>query len=228
MPQETPRQYPLDLPVEPRLGAEDYLVGPANRAAHALITGWPAWPDRIVLLVGPEGAGKTHLGAIWAAASGAAVTAGAAAALDQALGADEPTVLLDDCDAEDADETALFHLMNTIRERRGFLLLTARGTPSLLWPRLPDLASRVRALPVARLDAPDETTAKAVLIKLLDDRQLRVEADVVDFIARRTERSIGAIRELVRAIDRESLARGRAVGRGLASDVLARIWDRGD
>lgn len=225
MAREAPRQFPLDLPVDARLGAEDYFVADANRAAHGLVTRWPDWPDRIVLLTGPEGSGKTHLGAIWADRAGAATAAGAVEALDHAQSSETPRILLDDCDGEAADETALFHLLNAIRERRGDLLLTARGTPTLLWPKLPDLASRMRALPVARLEPPDDATARAVLVKLLDDRQLRVEADVVEFLARRCERSLGAIRALVEALDRESLARGRAVGRGLASDVLSRIWE---
>lgn len=181
-----------------------------------------------MLLVGPEGAGKSHLAAIWADLADAYVASGAPDALLHAQAKAEPRLLLDDCDREGADEAALFHLLNAVRESRGHLLLTARSTPTLLWPTLPDLASRLRAAPVARLEPPDEATARAVLVKLLDDRQLRVEADVVEFLARRSERSLGAIRALVEALDRESLARGRAVGRGLASDVLARIWDRGD
>lgn len=228
MPREAPSQYPLDLPVETRLGAEDFLVAAPNRDAHALVTRWPDWPDRILLLAGPEGAGKSHLGSIWREIGGAFAADGAKSALDEAITASEPKILLDDCDAPECDETALFHLLNAIRERRGHLLLTARSAPTLLWPRLPDLSSRLRALPVARLDPPDEATAKLVLVKLLDDRQLRVEADVVEFVARRTERSLGAIRALVQALDRESLARGRPIGRGLASDVLSRLTDEND
>ncbi len=228
MAREAPRQFPLDLPVDARFGAEDYFVADANRSAHGLVMRWPDWPDRIVLLAGPEGSGKSHLGAIWAERVGAATPGGAREALDHAQSPEAPPILLDGCDRDSADETALFHLLNAVREHRGHLLLTARDTPTLLWPKLPDLASRMRALPVARLEPPDDATARAVLVKLLDDRQLRVEADVVEFLARRCERSLGAIRELVEELDRESLARGRAVGRGLAADVLARIWDRGD
>ncbi|MFL1874688.1 hypothetical protein ACIKT0_05610 [Hansschlegelia beijingensis] len=222
MPREAPRQYPLELPHASRFGTEDYLIGPANAAAHALVTSWPAWPDRLLLLIGEEGAGKSHLAEIWRSEAGATAAADAGNAIALFLERPGRAVLLEDADRTGADEDALFHLLNTARERGGDLLLTARSAPSPAWPSLPDLASRLRALPVARLEPPDEAMVKAVLVKMLDDRQLRVEADVVEFIARRSDRSIGAIRRVVAELDRESLARGRAVGRGLAADVLAR------
>ena len=225
MPREAPRQYPLALPVEARFGAEDYFVAEPNRPAHALVTAWPNWPDRILLLVGPEGAGKSHLAAIWARQAEAHVAGDARDALEALLAAPERAILLDNIDAEGVDETELFHLLNAVREHRGNLMLAARGTPTLLWPTLPDLASRLRALPVARLEPADDAMVAAVLVKLIDDRQLRVEADVVEFLARRADRSLGAVRALVEALDHESLARGRAVGRGLAADVIARMQE---
>ena len=226
MPREAPRQYPLSLPVEDRFGAEDYFVAAPNRSAHALVTSWPNWPDRILLLVGPEGAGKSHLAAIWADSADAHVAVDAANALKAAMARPERPILFDDCDA--ADETELFHLLNALREARGQLLLAAKSTPTPDWPRLPDLASRLRALPVARLEPCDDEMVSAVLVKLIDDRQLRIEADVVEFVALRAERSLGALRALVEALDRESLARGRAVGRGLAADVIARLQEEPD
>lgn len=221
---QRPRQLAFALGHAESFAREDFLAGPSNEAALALIERWPDWPNRMMLLVGPEGSGKSHLAAIWAGQSAAVEASSAREALDAALTKPEPAVLLDDCDGEAVDETELFHLLNAVRERRGSLLLTARSAPTLLWPKLPDLASRLRALPVARLEPPDEETARAVLLKLLDDRQLRVEPEVVAFIVRRVERSLGAVRALVAALDRESLARGRSVGRGLAADVLARTW----
>ncbi len=226
MPREAPRQFPLSLPVEDRFGAEDYFISRPNRSAHALVTAWPSWPDRILLLVGPEGAGKSHLAAIWADRADAYVAVDAANALKAVLARPEQPILLDDCDA--ADETEFFHLLNAVREAKGQLLLAAKRTPTPDWPRLPDLASRLRALPVARLEPCDDEMVSAVLLKLLDDRQLRVETGVVEFVALRAERSLGALRALVEALDRESLARGRAVGRGLAADVIARLQEAPD
>ncbi|MCX4198808.1 hypothetical protein OMR07_27865, partial [Methylobacterium organophilum] len=61
-----PRQLAFDLPLDPRSGREDFLVGPANEAAYALIEAWPDWPDSVLVLTGPSGSGKSHLAAIWA------------------------------------------------------------------------------------------------------------------------------------------------------------------
>ena len=53
---------------------DNFLEGPANAAALALVDSWPEWPNRIMLLVGPEGSGKSHLAAIWAEQAGARST----------------------------------------------------------------------------------------------------------------------------------------------------------
>lgn len=226
-PRDHPRQYPLVLPHKARHGAEDFLVAVSNAEAHALVTSWPDWPDRLLLLVGPPGSGKSHVAAIWRELSGAIEAASAEDAVAKLHGAGEGSaLLLDDADRDGVDQSALFHLINLARERRAFLLLSARQAPTPLWPTLADLASRLRAMPVARLEEPDETMMRSVLVKLFDDRQIKIEAGVVDYVARECDRSLGAARELVAALDRESLARGRAVGRGLASDVLKRL--RGD
>ena len=58
-------QIPFDLPVEPRYGLSDFLVSPANSAAFSVVLQWPDWPSPNMLLLGPPGAGKTHLLAIW-------------------------------------------------------------------------------------------------------------------------------------------------------------------
>ena len=61
-----PRQLALALDHAESFAREDFLAGPSNEAALGLIERWPDWPDRALALVGPEGAGKSHLAAIWA------------------------------------------------------------------------------------------------------------------------------------------------------------------
>jgi chromosomal replication initiation ATPase DnaA len=175
----------------------------------------------MLLLVGPAGSGKSHLGAIWAERAGAAKIAG------EALGeADLPqlaaakALLIDDADRLGVAEAALFHLVNLTRESGASLLLTAKAAPDLWGLAKADLLSRLRLAPLAALGEPDEALARAVLVKLFDDRQLRVEPAVIDYLATRIERSLAAARAIVAALDREALARGRAVTRPMAAALL--------
>src|ERR1700675_5086559 len=71
-----PRQLALALEHTESYAREDFLSGPGNEGALALVDSWPDWPANAIALVGPEGSGKTHLATIWAAAAGARVLSG--------------------------------------------------------------------------------------------------------------------------------------------------------
>jgi chromosomal replication initiation ATPase DnaA len=221
MAKSAPRQLALALAHHESLAREDFLAGPSNAAALALIERWPDWPDRVLALVGPAGSGKSHLAAIWAERAGARLLA--ARALEEAnLPAQLATgaLVLEDLRAGAIGETALFHLLNLAREERAFVLLTSRNAPAA-WPlRIADLASRLRAVPVAALEAPDDGLLRAVLVKLFADRQLAVDETLVGYLAVRIERSIPAARAAVAELDAASLRLQRPVNRALAAAIL--------
>jgi chromosomal replication initiation ATPase DnaA len=200
---------------------EDFLEGPSNAAALALIERWPDWPSRTVLLRGPEGSGKSHLAAIWAREAGARILSPR-----MLEGAEVPTALatgalvLDNLAEGGFDEAALFHLLNLAREERAFLLITARTAPAGWRVTLPDLASRLRALPVVALEAPNDALLRAVIVKLFADRQLGVDESLVSFLGNRIERSFAAAREAVRWLDEEALRLQRPVTRALAGELF--------
>ena len=218
------RQLPLNLTHRAAMSRADYLTGAANRAAIALIDGWPAWPDRVVLLSGPAGSGKTHLVEIWRTASGATVRAANALGDVEAL-VGAGAVAVEDLHAGPLDEAGLFHLINLGVERRVPLLMTSRQPVGGLPVRLPDLASRLRAARPVELGAPDDALLRLVLVKLFADRQITVEASVIETIVRRMERSLEAANRIVDELDREALAGGRAISRRLAAETLARVID---
>ncbi len=215
-----PRQLALALDHAESYAREDFLSGPCNEDALALVDAWPDWPARAIALVGPEGSGKTHLATIWAAAAGARV-----ASARMLTEADLPAALatgalvVEDAVAM-ADERALFHLINLAREEDAYLLFTARTVPPL-WPAsLPDLMSRLRALPVVTLRAPDDAMLRGVMVKLAADRQLPLDETVVAYLLTHIERSFAAARAAVIALDKEALRQGRAPSRALAAELF--------
>jgi chromosomal replication initiation ATPase DnaA len=217
----SPRQLVLALSHAESFAREDFLAGAANEAALELIERWPDWPDRGLVLVGPEGSGKSHLAAIWARLSGARlVAARALEAVNLPTTLVTGAVVVEDLAAGGFDETALFHLLNLVREEATWLLITTRQAPATLSIRLRDLQSRLVALPTARLGAPDDTLLRAVIVKLFTDRQLEVDESVVNYLVTHVERSVSAVRAAVERLDREALRLKRPVTRALAGELF--------
>jgi chromosomal replication initiation ATPase DnaA len=218
-----PEQLVLALPHRQAQEAEDFLVSHSNTVAVALVDGWPDWPLHAAIVVGPAGAGKSHLANVWRLRSQAAVLP--AAALDEsAVAACEArrTLVVEDIDRGIGSEQVLFHLLNLAREKRGSVLLTSRIAPGEMVIGLPDLRSRLRAIPPVLIEPPDEALIRSVMVKLFADRQLVVEPHVVSYLALHMERSMAAATRLVSDCDRLSLAMQRKVTRAVAAAALAR------
>ena len=216
-----PRQLAFALPHAESLSRDNFLEGPANADALGLIDRWPDWPNRVMLLIGPEGSGKSHLASIWAEQSGARSIAShalTAAAVPGALATG--ALVVEDLNLGAFDERALFHLLNLAREDEASVLITARVAPVALPIELRDLRSRLRAIPVVQLLPPDDQLFRALIVKFCADRQLAIDENVVSFLASRIERSFAAARETVGRLDAEALRLGRPVTRALAAELL--------
>jgi chromosomal replication initiation ATPase DnaA len=219
-----PRQLVLALDHAESFAREDFLAGPPNAAGLALIERWPDWPAPAMALVGPEGAGKSHLAAIWAEASGARVLSAKLIGETDLPGAlATGALVIEDLSAEAFDERALFHLLNLAREQSAFLLLTSRAPPAGFTLAIRDLASRLRALPVVTLAPPDDALLRALIVKLAADRQLALDEALVTFLVNRIERSYAAARAALTRMDEEAMRLHRPVTRALAADLFREI-----
>lgn len=220
------RQLVLDLPLRPALGRADFLVSACNEEAVAWIDRWPDWPGAGLVLYGPEGAGKSHLAAVWQTA------AHACPAPDRWQNAElDVPQLLEDAEirlrpGREAEED-LLHLYNATRAAGGSLLLTARQPPARWDVSLPDLASRLKALPAVAIEAPDDALLGALATKLFEDRQVTVKDDVIRYLVTRVERSFPGLQRVVEAIDRLALASGKPIGHATVRQVLASEDERG-
>ncbi len=222
------RQLPLDLGFASSYAAADYLVSASNAAAFAWVERWPDWPAPGLALSGPPGCGKTHLAHVWRERSQATIIdAATLASIDpsQLLG-QTPAWAVDGVAAGSlgaAAERALLHLYNMTTERRGHLLLCGEAPPARWQINLPDLRSRLAALPAITIAPPDDGLLEALLAKLFADRQLVVDRGTVMFVVTRMERSFEAARRLVDAIDRAALASQRRPGLGLVREVVEKL-----
>jgi chromosomal replication initiation ATPase DnaA len=222
------RQLRLELGRSTPFRRADFIACPENAEALRALDAWPNWHGGCLTLVGPAGSGKSHLAQAWAAGANAAVVkaADALSPLDLERMAGQP-VLMEDADQGAGDEL-LFHLINMAGQPGGGLLLTARLAPSA-WPTaLPDLRSRLNALPVAELPPPDDAILEATLSKFFRERNIKPADDLIPYLLRRIERSISRAQEIVMLLDETADAEHRPISRALARQILENEGAGGD
>ena len=177
-----PRQLTLRWPHQTSFAREDFLPAPSNREALRAIELWPDWAGRMLVLVGPDGAGKSHLGTLWAGRR-----RDHAPERRWTRGASRPALKPGVADRRrrprQASGSAFFPPDERRAPERQWLLMTSRAPPDAWGLNTPDLLSRLRLAPVAWLETPDIELTEAVLFKLFSDRQLQVEPHVVAYIA---------------------------------------------
>ncbi|WP_158918252.1 AAA family ATPase [Caulobacter sp. S45] len=208
-------QLRLSLQRSPSYARAAFTVSQSNSAATRVLDAWPDWRGGALVLVGPPGSGKTHLAAIWARRVGAQMISPNG---PEPEGLDRP-ILVDDADQHLQGE-ALFHLINLAAQHGSSLLMTARAPPSQ-WPAdLPDLRSRLNALPVAELLEPDDAVLTAMLAKFFRERSIRPSDELLAYLLRRIERSAVHAQEIVVKLDEAADAAQRPLTRALARQVL--------
>jgi len=238
------KQLVFDLPQRTALGRDAFLVTDSNAEAVSVIDGVAAWDAPVQWLFGPRGCGKSHLASVLA--NQVSVISVDAAELNEALvadfigspsvqdvsaqaafGAGDAVVLIDALeDLPKAAEEALFHLLNHAKNSGAKLLLLSRIPAAQMDLHLPDLSSRLKAIPAVAMHLPDDELMSGLLAKLFADRQVRIEPRVIDYLLPRIERNYSAMGDIVVHIDQTALSEKRSITVPLVAQVLDRSEER--
>lgn len=216
---------PFSLSFAQPLSDRPFCTGPANAQAVSWMARWPDWPKRGLYLYGPPACGKSHLASQWAKASGAVIMQ-AADVQDAFLSTlphrpDNAFVLEDVHQVPSAPD--LFHLLNLWQEKQCFFIITSRVPAPQLPFQLPDLTSRLRALPSVAMLEPDEVLLQNTLSAHFAARGLHVGPEVLAYLCPRMNRSFQAVQDLVDQLDRASLSFQKEISIPFVRKVLGLV-----
>lgn len=217
------QQHAFDFQFDAHLRDDALIVSACNEQAISQVEYWPAWVSPVTYFYGAKGSGKTTIAALWQnKANAISVTTENIQFYSESPQhlQNNKCLLIDDVE-KIKDETALFHLFNMVVEQRGFLLLTSYYHPSALPWKLPDLCSRVNAVPTFFIDLPDEASIEMLLMKCFAERQLKVEKEVVAYMSKRVERSFSAVQQLIDRLERYSIEQKANLTIPFIRDMLA-------
>ncbi|MDY8109847.1 DnaA/Hda family protein [Fulvimarina sp. 2208YS6-2-32] len=212
------RQLPLDLPPLESLARDDLIVSHSNAVAAGAIDAWPHWQHNVLLIVGPEGSGKTHLARAWADLADASMLA--IGRSGEMTDRDGFRLVIDDIDRTTIPDAELFGPINAARLGQGFVLATSRLAPEAMANRLADLRSRLAAAARVELDPPDDELFEGILAKHFSDHQLFVDPGTLTYLAERIERTGSAARSVVDALNRQALADKSRITKPFVRKVL--------
>jgi chromosomal replication initiation ATPase DnaA len=210
------RQLPLDLDAPDRWSRDHFVADAALNAVLDTVVNPRDWIAPHLVLQGPEGSGKTHIGRIFADAhDGIFLNASRTFTLDTGRLENRPYIV---DDADTASQPTLFHLSNHASATAQPLLLLTRTQPRAWTIAVPDLASRLYAMRVLTVPEPDDALLRDILMALFARRAITPSPDAVDYLMLRIDRSVGAIQKTVTEL--EYYAGGRPFNRALARDYF--------
>ncbi|MDJ0920687.1 MAG: hypothetical protein QNI84_06135 [Henriciella sp.] len=223
-----PRQLPLTFP-ENQLGFDDMALTAANRGAVAAARRVDHWPYSTFCVVGPERSGLTTLVKAWVAHFEGVLldpdleAVGDAARLEQIAAG---YVAIDRSDLV-SDERRLLALVSAVERLNGRLLCSATTSPAEWRTSLsPDLMSRLKSAPIARIEEPDEDMMRERLRRAAARSMLTLTKNVEDYLVLRLGLSYLAIEDTVQRL--AGATGSRALTVPLAKEVLEFSDEPGD
>jgi len=217
-------QLTIEMPQKNFFGREDFMETKSNLEALSFIDEFIKSNQRIGLLVGPPGSGKSHLIKIFMNSIEtrlSKIITLPSNNLFNEFEKNEFTIIEDIHNINiKFSEEDLLHAINISKETKRSLIMTSRIPISRFEIRLTDLRSRLESISVAIIGEPDDELMKSIILKMLRDRQLMVNPAIIEFLMKRLERTYLEINRTINLIDKHALEKGKKVSISLIREIL--------
>ena len=207
---------------KPIYSDDSYIESEINEEAVKWINSWPDmfihnssiahmnFPNAMVIC-GAKGSGKTHLANQWNSRVDAEfIDNRFIENIHNFQSPKQKYYILEDLHLITC-ENSLLHFFNMVKETGSYILFTSLYSPSRIGFNLPDLKSRLNAIPVIELQEPDDELLLRILAKFFYDRQLNVSEEAIKYLLYRIDRSIESAKNIVNKLDYMSLIEKKAI-----------------
>ena len=209
----------------------DFYVSNKNELAYKMIKKWPEWPTQVVYIYGSEKCGKSLVCKLWKEVS-RGIYINKKNFMEKLIAQNDLTYIQDhNWIIDDVDyiisfegnkyEEKILNLINIIKTSgKNNILMTSRKMPRFLDSSLKDLISRISSATVIEMRDPDEILLKKIIEKYLNERNIYINNESLDYLINRIERSYKSALKFAKQIDLMSLEKKSKINKSFLKSIL--------
>ena len=209
----------------------DFYVSNKNELAYKMIKKWPEWPTQVVYIYGSEKCGKSLVCKLWKDIS-QGIYINKSNFMEKLIAQNDLTYIqnhnwiIDDVDyiisfEDNKYEEKILNLINIIKTSgKNNILMTSRKMPRFLDSGLKDLISRISSATVIEMRDPDEILLKKIIEKYLNERNIQINNESLDYLINRIERSYKSALKFAKQIDIMSLEKKTKINKSFLKSIL--------
>ena len=209
----------------------DFYVSNKNELAYKMIKKWPEWPTQVVYIYGSEKCGKSLVCKLWKDIS-QGIYINTSNFIEKLIAQNDLTYIqnhnwiIDDVDDIisfecNKYEEKILNLINIVKTGgKNNILMTSRKMPRFLDSGLKDLISRISSATVIEMRDPDEILLKKIIEKYLNERNIQINNESLNYLINRIERSYKSALKFAKQIDIMSLEKKTKINKSFLKSIL--------
>ena len=213
-------QLTFKFPFKTNYFEEDFYVSSNNFEAYKLIESWPKWSSRYINIFGPPGCGKTHLANIFKKKINSFFIKASELSNNSLSLIKLKECLIIDEYQNNIEEKLFYSMLNQCHQSNQYIIVNSLKPIKTFVIELNDLKSRFDSFIDIGIDLPTDDLIRVILTKNFSDKQVKIEAKLLEYILKNIHRSYEDIFDLIDKVDTLSLSTGKPININLIKKVL--------